>query len=314
MWPIGFSYLIPLLVQPVFSRISPYDIDNNLRPDNITGLDYSYYSHTGSYYNGTLTLTFSPEYNPNKLLFDGTTCAEYENSTFKITMNAVAGFQRVAPEAPSPDPFFLDIYGWDQAYNLTNEYDTANYSEFQEIHLSSSYSQVYNETWWFYHLTEADSEGYKFSGRMSTYFLRLFDFKFNVSGICDTPSEDQQFFSGNYITEEQNEENHYFTHPISAARISGSFNQRNAWVETAGHFAANNRVTQLIGGLTILFEGQLDEERSDELLLGRKKPEWNATLGFEIGSVGGVTSGAVALSPGVVRLILAGLLSMAMLA
>jgi hypothetical protein len=49
MWPIGFSYLLLLLVQPVFSRISPYDIDNNLRPDNITGLDYSYYSDTGSF-------------------------------------------------------------------------------------------------------------------------------------------------------------------------------------------------------------------------------------------------------------------------
>lgn len=91
-------------------------------------------------------MTFSPEYNPNKLIYDGNTCVEYENSTFKITMNAIAGFQRVAPETPSPDPFFLDIYGWDQAYNLTNQYDTANYSEYQELHLSSSYRYAINSS------------------------------------------------------------------------------------------------------------------------------------------------------------------------
>jgi hypothetical protein len=38
-----------LLAQPVVSRLSPYNPDDNLRPDNVTGLDYKYYDQIGSY-------------------------------------------------------------------------------------------------------------------------------------------------------------------------------------------------------------------------------------------------------------------------
>lgn len=43
-----FTALLLLLVQPVVSRISPYDPDDNLRPDNVTGLEYKYYDKIGS--------------------------------------------------------------------------------------------------------------------------------------------------------------------------------------------------------------------------------------------------------------------------
>jgi hypothetical protein len=36
----------------------------------------------------------------------------------------------------------------------------------------------------------------------------------------------------------------------------------------------------MVGGAEVMFTGRIDAERSDELLLGRRVPEWNATLGF----------------------------------
>jgi hypothetical protein len=40
--------LFLLLATPVVSRIAGYNPDDNLRPDNVTGLDYKYYNKIGS--------------------------------------------------------------------------------------------------------------------------------------------------------------------------------------------------------------------------------------------------------------------------
>lgn len=53
-------------------------------------------------------------------------------------MNAILGFQEVAPKAPSPNPFFLNLYAWDRGYNLSHEYETANYSDFEQNWVSSN--------------------------------------------------------------------------------------------------------------------------------------------------------------------------------
>lgn len=48
MWARLIPILL-LLVKPTVSRVSPYDIDDIERPDNVTGLDVKYYGNIGSY-------------------------------------------------------------------------------------------------------------------------------------------------------------------------------------------------------------------------------------------------------------------------
>ncbi|KAJ5675986.1 hypothetical protein N7462_008883 [Penicillium macrosclerotiorum] len=170
----------------------------------------------------------------------------------------MAGFKKVAPMNPSPDPFYLDIYGWDSAYNLTNDGDTPEYSEYQDIHISSSYEYV----------LEISSDAYRFAGVMSTFFLRTFDFKFNVSEICDIRDEHGELFSGGYYVSGEGNGEQYFSHAITTATITGYLDQQSAWIETGGYFGASNRGTSLIGWLDIAFHGSIDDERSDKLVLG----------------------------------------------
>jgi hypothetical protein len=53
-------------------------------------------------------------------------------------MKAIAGFQEVAPKAPSVNPFFLNIDAWDKHYTLSNNYQTANYSDFEENRITTN--------------------------------------------------------------------------------------------------------------------------------------------------------------------------------
>jgi hypothetical protein len=41
-------FALAALAQPGITRISPYDPDNALRRDNVTGLIYEYYNEVGS--------------------------------------------------------------------------------------------------------------------------------------------------------------------------------------------------------------------------------------------------------------------------
>jgi hypothetical protein len=46
-----------------------------------------------------------------------------------------------------------------------------------------------------------------------------------------------------------------------------------------------------VGLVELIFSGKIDSERSDQLVLGRETPDWNAILGFARGSVTGVENG-----------------------
>lgn len=71
--------------------------------------------------------------------------------------------------------------------------------------------------------------------------------------------------------------------------ISGRFDDRAASFELEGVFSMNTDsgapedVEELAGRLTIEFEGEIDEDRSDRLVGGGDTPEWEATVGFEGG-------------------------------
>ncbi|GMF67464.1 unnamed protein product [Aspergillus oryzae] len=120
MWARLIPILL-LLVKPTVSRVSPYDIDDIERPDNVTGLDVKYYGNIGS-----------PQRKAHKVKpLDGNACGEYEDRTFEFIWDALVGLIPTAPNAPSPNPFFLSLYAWDEGYRLPNENEPANYSEYQ---------------------------------------------------------------------------------------------------------------------------------------------------------------------------------------
>jgi hypothetical protein len=68
---------------------------------------------------------------------------------------------------------------------------------------------------------------------------------------------------------------------ISLPLLSGSFDGETAQVQLSGAFSARRQGgNEIVGWAELAFSGRIDAERSDELLLGREVPEWNATLGF----------------------------------
>lgn len=86
----------------------------------------------GSYYNGSLIVRISPQRKAHKVKpLDGNACGEYEDRTFEFIWDALVGLIPTAPNAPSPNPFFLSLYAWDEGYRLPNENEPANYSEYQ---------------------------------------------------------------------------------------------------------------------------------------------------------------------------------------
>ncbi|KAB8075237.1 hypothetical protein BDV29DRAFT_155847 [Aspergillus leporis] len=292
--------LFLLLATPVVSRIAGYNPDDNLRPDNVTGLDYKYYNKIGSYYNGTLEISISPKYNPTPGIFRGKTCHEFENKTVKISMKAISGFQEVAPKAPSPNPFFLNLNAWDKDYNLTNQYQTANYSEYDAIRISTNTDQDFNASYHF-NITNNNTETwYDFHGLANPSVLRWENFKFNVSGYCDPNkgSDESRLFTGNLLSPDERIQYDWTENPIPVPTIRGGFTEHQAWVEVSGLFEARSRDTDLVGEIRFRFDGLVDSDRSDQLFMGRKTPEWNATMGFAVGSVGGAgESAASAFSP-----------------
>ncbi|KLJ11580.1 hypothetical protein EMPG_13249 [Blastomyces silverae] len=309
----AFLAVAALLAQPGISRISPYDRLDSERPDNVTGLDFFYYSDVGSYYNGTFTLRISPLYDPPNYSFEDTDypCQEFENRTFEISMNAIAGFQEISPKSyPQPNPFYLSIEAWDMHYNLTpgtgpTQRKSANYSEYQEIHAYTGMATGTHGPIWIYNMTNTpnnnnnnkddDEPLYRFAGNMNAIdFLQTQVFKFNASGICSGGSDiDDLLYDGSLLSPTRNGHDDWAGDPIPTPRISGSFNTRVAQVTMSGLFmVGNGNRGSMVGRAEMIFRGEIDEERSDQLLLGKSVPEWNATLGFVRGSVGGAKSGA----------------------
>ncbi|PGH34973.1 hypothetical protein GX50_02213 [[Emmonsia] crescens] len=249
-------------------------------------------------------------------------CQEYENRTLEISMNAIAGFLEISPKAyPTPNPFYFSIEAWDKHYNLsagtgTTQRKSPNYTEYQEIHAYTGRTTPDYGPIWLYNVTNAPSIStgdddevlYRFDGRMNAVdFLRDQSFKFNASGICNERDEKRLLFSGSLLSPRETEEHDWAGSPIPAPRISGYFNTRTAHVAMSGLFrAGNGQRGTIVGRAEMVFHGEIDAERSDQLFMGRAVPEWNATLGFARGSVGGGKSTAPRISGTVASLILIG--------
>lgn len=138
---------------------------------------------------------------------------------------------------------------------------------------------------------------YNFGGLMETWFLRHQDFKFNASGLCDGGPERELLFSGSLLAPDPRIEYDWTKNPIAVPTIWGSFNKEQASLVISGLFRAVSQSTEMVGEIRMSFDGTIDEERSDQLFMNRKTPEWNATLGFDVGAVGGAESAAATFAP-----------------
>ncbi|OAX85513.1 hypothetical protein ACJ72_00102 [Emergomyces africanus] len=302
-----WTLVAALLAQPALSRISPYDREDSERPDNVTGLDFYYYHSVGTYYNGTFSISIAPMYNPPDYRSENTEypCQEHENSTFGISMNAIAGFLENSPKSkPTNNPFYFTIEAWDKRFNLTRgtgptQRTSANYSKYQENHVySGSATSKYGPIWQ-YNLTDGPSNGddeakYRFEGRMNSVdFLLSQNFNFNASDVCKERDKERLLFSGSLVSTGSREKYDWTKNPVPAPRISGSFGTRTAHVSMSGYFiVSNDKFDAIVGRADMVFYGVIDEERSDQLFMDRPVPEWNATLGFARGSVGGANAAA----------------------
>ncbi|KAL3472551.1 hypothetical protein BJX99DRAFT_262229 [Aspergillus californicus] len=308
-------FALAALARPGIAWISPYDPDDALRPINITGLVYEYYNEIGSYYNGTLTIRVHPAYNPlASWEIPGYLCDEYENSTFEVTMNAMAGFKKPPPaSAPHVNPFFLDIEVWPMPYELGLPWK-GNYTQDAAFSIGSEFSGDIGPRYKLNMTTASSTDtdtsdssagsttdtGYSFDGDATTdYTLWEQALAFNVSGICSGwRSTDAILYTGGLIRPIDIHGSPYdwitnTTAPDTA--ISGSFDEETARVRLSSAFTArrvrSREIVYIVGRVELIFSGTIDSERSDQLLLGSETPDWNATLGFARGSVAGVEDG-----------------------
>ncbi|QSS65485.1 hypothetical protein I7I51_06329 [Histoplasma capsulatum] len=128
------------------------------------------------------------------------------------------------------------------------------------------------------------------NGRMNAAdFLERQDFKFNASCICkDERDAGSLLYSGSLINPTEDRKFDWAQNQISTPGILGFFNAHRAQVVMTGSFiVANEKHGSMVGRAEMAFRGEIDEERSDQLLMGGRVPEWNATLGFVRDSVGG---------------------------
>jgi hypothetical protein len=140
---------------------------------------------------------------------------------------------------------------------------------------------------WDFSLSNSSSTGFKVSGQLSDKDIQSQDLKFNLSSTCGDESgarsrdEDEYLFEGGLVTPDWYEwlwED--WANSVSWPTLKAEFDNTTASVEVEGLFRIHTTKTALVGRLRISFRGDVDEQRSDELLTGGERPEWNATLGF----------------------------------
>ncbi|KAJ0421226.1 hypothetical protein BJY00DRAFT_312407 [Aspergillus carlsbadensis] len=140
---------------------------------------------------------------------------------------------------------------------------------------------------------------YHFDGKATIDFpLWSQTFAFNVSGVCsDWRSTNAALYSGGLIRPINIHSNSTYdwitniTAPDTA--ILGLFDEEMAQVQLLSAFsAAHARDKKIVGRVELIFSGKINSKRSDQLVLGRESPDWNATLGFARGSVADVKDGS----------------------
>ncbi|KAL4877434.1 hypothetical protein BJY04DRAFT_222182 [Aspergillus karnatakaensis] len=302
-WPLLLA--LAALFQPGVARVGGYTEGAAERPTNVTGLNYDYYSSIGSYYNGTVTITVHPVYDPPNSYENAAAayiCDEFENKTFEVEMNAMTGIKMQPPRsAPHVNPFILDLRAWPKPFDLRVP-RSDNYTTDEAFRFYSETGWDTGPRWLFNMSTPGTTNpAYGFSGRASTNGSNWeHEFVFNVTDVCDSSSTDM-LYNANFLLPDDIEGSRDLVYDwvtddlMTLPSVSGEFNEEAAVVRFAGTFTAyiTRGSSRISGRAELTFRGTIDAERSDGLLLGGRLPEWNATLGFgERDGVAGLGQGA----------------------
>ncbi|KAL1844679.1 hypothetical protein VTK73DRAFT_2045 [Phialemonium thermophilum] len=268
-----------------------YDPNDNLRPGNITGLDYSHYQYTGSYYNGTwsIDLKLKDRHASEYDQFSGDICGDFINETLHVELNGMVAVVKKSPKDPGANPVMLDLFFFEKGFNLSSSISPQNYSVYQNF---DSYSQAIGTSdrapVWELRLIDRPTRGYDVAGNHSADLALWQDLRFNLTDECPAPafppqSDDAFLFRGHLIQPENDTalDPDWADGLVPVPSIESTFDDRVAYVDIVGYFDVHSSNTELVGELAASFVGDVDPVRSDQLLLGLDEPKWNATVGFE---------------------------------
>lgn len=106
------------------------------------------------------------------------------------------------------------------------------------------------------------------------------DWRFNVTEKCQSTAKDELLFAGRFLYPGDEPYHDWVPDSIPPVTIAGAFNDLTASIYIDGLFEGLGVNTELGGALSIRFSGQVDEDRSDRLLLDGREPAWEPVLGF----------------------------------
>ncbi|KAK3898046.1 hypothetical protein C8A05DRAFT_19299 [Staphylotrichum tortipilum] len=290
--------LVPHVYATFRNRPDPsYNASSNLRPENITNLDYRFYQTVGSYYNGTMTFSLSFRSEDPADDDSDKVCSELINKTLSIERRAMVAILEPSPDDGNDNPILLVIYTWDESVNLTGS-DIYHDYQHSELYSADPHGSASLGTYW--HLSTSNKTtttptSYTISGTHSPTSFAADDFlRFNFSQRCLPPTgrssipsdlSNRYLFSGGLLQPgwDDADDARKWAGTFPTPAIEVVFGAGEATVEVTGLFdigSSGSGSSSLVGGLSASFRGAVDGNRSDELVLGKRGPVWTHSLGF----------------------------------
>lgn len=121
---------------------------------------------------------------------------------------------------------------------------------------------------------------FAFKGFMANDSLLAQDWRFNLTDKCQSTAKDELLFSGRFLYPADEPYHDWVDDSIPPVTIAGEFHDLTAAIYIDGLFEGLGVNTKLAGALRIRFSGQVDNDRSDRLLLDGREPAWEPVLGF----------------------------------
>ncbi|KAF1966609.1 hypothetical protein BU23DRAFT_603389 [Bimuria novae-zelandiae CBS 107.79] len=255
----------------------------NLRPDNVTGLIYYLYRWTGSYYNGSTTIRLQPQDNiqSSTCVGQGPIVVSFNSSLLAVTQTNGYLLQE-NPTGANPLAFNLKL--WLEGLNLLpsenmNDGSTEDIQEISSVQMNTK-DRPDDPTAappWKLVASHDAALTYSFQGyhnpNVSAQALR-----FNNTQCASLPLA---LYNGTLLGNQSSVLSNLSV--TTEPRVRGIFSNESASLEIKGIYQGYSESGSALGGnVTIVFNGTIDEARSDRLMsntLG-SAPVWESTLGY----------------------------------
>ncbi|KAF9731124.1 hypothetical protein PMIN03_012751 [Paraphaeosphaeria minitans] len=254
------AWLLPVTL---LQRILAFGVDmdplSNLRPNNITGLNYYLYRWTGSYYNGTTTIRVQPQNTFQQKECDGsapgTVIVSYNTSLVAATQT---NGHLVQENHDAANPLAFSLKFW------MNTKDTPDDPKAPPLWNLAAFHNA--------------ALAYSFTGyRDSTPSPQTLRFHYTQ---CGGPA--LALYNGTIAGTQSLHVSNISL--ISEPWVRGKFSNGSASLEIKGIYQGQSTEgTLLTGNVTIGFNGTIDEVRSDRLVPNThdSTPIWQSTLGYD---------------------------------